>query len=113
MSFLEHLGHIRLYENDWDYSSGMDMEVEKGKVYVIWRDHVIHKPDMWCREVRKIDLELLLKSLNVTEDSFIQEMQSRFAFYDGIDKLCAFLDEHGVEYNYTEYDRSWPPKKAD
>lgn len=108
MKDFEPYGHIRLYENDWDYSSGMEMEVKQGEVCVYWRDHVIHEPNTYWRVVKNIDLELLLKTLNITENEFIQEMQLRFAFYDGIDKLRAFLEAYGVKYDYIEYDSRLP-----
>ena len=34
MTNLENLGNIQLYEDDWNYCSGMDMEVSSGKVSV-------------------------------------------------------------------------------
>ena len=90
MNDLEQLGYIQLYENDWDYSCGIEMEIVNGIVSVY--EHNIKEKEPDClRRILKVGLRLLLKIIDVNH--FIEEMRKRFGQYDGVIILRDFLEE--------------------
>ena len=108
---LEQLGKIRLYEDDWKYTSSIYMEVKAEsvftrRVFVIEFNNEITDPEIKrpnCqRRIISVRLKPLMKAINVSEDGFILEMKNRFGRFDGFDLLRTFLDEHGIDYDFRE-----------
>ena len=87
MKELERLGEIRLYEDDWNYTSSIHMKVSDERVYVTEFDYEITNPTIKrpnCkRRIISVRLKPLMKALNVFEDGFILEMKNRFGRFDG------------------------------
>ena len=102
MTELEKLGNIRLFEDDWSYSSGMNMEVNNGTVFVYEHNNVEKEPDC-LRRILKVELKPLLTVLHVTEELFIAEMKERFGRDDGTIILREFLHENGIKYRFQEF----------
>ena len=100
MNDLERLGYIQLYENDWDYSCGIEMEIVNGIVSVYEHDIKVKEPDC-LRRIVKVDLQLLLEIIDVNH--FIEEMRKRFGCYDGAVILRDFLKEKGIRHEFQEY----------
>ena len=98
----EKLGIIRLYEDDWSYSCGMDMEVNNGTVFVYEHNIVEKKPDC-LRRILTVGLKPLQEALHVADESFINEMRERFGRCDGSIILRSFLEEKGINYNFQEF----------
>ena len=100
MNDLERLGYFQLYENDWDYSCGIEMEIVNGIVSMYEHDIKVKEPDCLSR-ILKVDLLLLLEIIDVNH--FIEEMRKRFGRYDGVKILRNILEEKGIKYQFQEY----------
>lgn len=62
--------NVRVYENDWDYSRSVYLDVANGKVRIIEDDHNARKPDTLWREITGISLsrmmQILVRTLQIT-----------------------------------------------
>ena len=106
MKELERLGEIRLYEDDWNYTSSIQMRVCDERVYVTEFDyettnHKIKRPNSH-RRIISVGLDSLMKAISVSEDGLIWEMKTRFGRFDGVDLFRTFLDEHDIDYDFRE-----------
>ena len=97
---LERLGCIQLYENDWDYSCGIEMEIVNDIVSVYELNIKAKEPDS-LRRIVKVDFQLLQEVIDANH--FIKEMRERFGRYDGAVIFREFLKEKGIKHEFLEY----------
>ena len=98
----EKLGNIRLYEDDWSYSCGVDMKVSNGTVFVYEHNIVEKKPDC-LRRILTADMNSLRAAMQVTDESFFEEMRERFGRSEGTVILREFLYKNGIRYSFQEF----------
>ena len=104
--------NVRMYENDWDYSRSIYMDVADDKVRIIENDHNTRKPDtLWC-EITGISLSRMMQIMNVASTGNLCCNTRNYFERHGIDDFLHFLQKDCIEYKYWEYTTSWPPKEV-
>lgn len=102
--------NVRVYENDWDYSRSIYMDVSDGKLRIIEDDHNTRKPDTLWREITGISLGSMMQVMDtVSIDDICSNTRNYFEHHD-IDDFQHLLQKDGIEYKYREYTTAWPPK---
>lgn len=104
--------NVRVYENDWDYSRSVYLDVANGKVRIIEDDHNARKPDTLWREITGISLSRMMQIMGTDSTNHICCNTRNYFERHGIDDFLHLLQENGVEYKYREYTTSWPPKEV-
>ena len=104
--------NVRVYENDWDYSRSIYMDVADGKVRIIENDHNTRKPDTLWREITGISLSRMMQIMNVASTGNLCCSTRNYFERHGIDDFLHLLQKDCIEYKYREYTTSWPPKEV-
>lgn len=104
--------NVRVYENDWDYSSSIEMDVVDGMVRIVEADHKTRKPETLWREITDISLARMMQIMGVAStDKICYNTRDYFARH-GIADFLNLLQGADIEYKYREYTTSFPRKEG-
>ena len=102
--------NVRVYENDWDYSSSIEMDVVDGMVRIVEADHKTRKPETLWRDITDISLTRMMQIMGAASTDEICFNTRNYFERHGIDDFLNLLQGAGIEYKYREYTTSFPRK---
>ena len=93
---------IKLYEDDWSFTCGMNMKVHNGQVTICEHNNETYDPDCY-RRILTVGLKPLLSALQITDESFVSEMRKRFGCVDGSLFLHEFLCKSDIGHGFQDF----------